>query len=267
MSYIENDRDLIEYRYRLIEDSIDEEKIEKEALKKLEEKYKKIKNDNRTDIITYKNNKKVYEYIDELFPKCNIKNVIIYMVSPKVLEKIDIPAYGFYDIKNKYIVVAKYVGKNYNKIFIDNNWDVSITMVHEMLHYCYYDIGLRADSLHTREEFAYGYSVGYIKELGYSEDKIINLSYFMGYYLHRNISAAIKEICPSLQNNQSSINTKKAYQIYIKKEKRILHKAKELARIEIKKMIKKYNNKLQSGDIPCKIIDDNKNYNKISLDL
>ena len=45
-------------------------------------------------------------------------------------------------------------------------------IVHELLHYCHASIGSDTD-INLSEEFAYGWSLGYLRAKGYSDEEII----------------------------------------------------------------------------------------------
>jgi hypothetical protein len=142
------------------------EKLKKIALKKVE----------------YSDYKEAYDYVDNLFPSCNVKEVKIYKVSIRDMEKKGFGgAEGFFDRLSKSIFLAgtrrplKYIDKSMKM-------DVKITrdevIVHELCHYCCDSSGVLFSSRDMNEEFAYGWSVGYLKNKGYSDEYIIKYNFF-----------------------------------------------------------------------------------------
>ncbi|MFW6015247.1 MAG: hypothetical protein ACOCRK_02270 [bacterium] len=245
-----NDVDLMEYKYKLFEDRLKYEKIKEEQLKETKGYYEQIKASDKTNIIKYDNCRAAYEYINKLFPECDIKDITIFLTSDKLLKKMNIPAYGFYDIVNKYITISRNAKSDLKYINLNKDWHISVVLVHEMLHYCYYDIGLRGGNLHQQEEFAYGYSIGYMDDkLKYSDKEIINSSYLMGYYLSKNIKNAVQKI---INKDLETLSQKQIQKFYIRNEKKIIRECKKISEKEIKDMMKKYRYKIKNNIIPHK---------------
>ena len=147
---------------------------------------KKIKSHYSTKEIFYPEYKEAYDYIDELFPGKKIKNVSIFITNRKYLDQLGYSAVrGFFNRIEKVVVLPntediKSTEKNsvWSSVVAKTTQDE--TIVHELLHYVSSMLPRPPTSNDMEEEFAYGYSVGYLKKKGYTDEEIIKNT-FMPY--------------------------------------------------------------------------------------
>ena len=165
--------------------------------KKQREKYKraatisidhinKIKKHHSSKIIFYPEYKDSFDYVDKIFPKAKVKNVSILIADRKFLDSLGYSsAKGFFNRLEGTIVLP-------NTDKIDNNkaWKkvVSLskqdeTIVHELLHFVSSTLSSPPTSMLAEEEFAYGYSINYLRSKGYSDEYIIK-NIFMPYLIN-----------------------------------------------------------------------------------
>lgn len=167
--------------YDIIEYMRQTRKIREERSKQLEKLGKdieKIKSNCFTKLIRYPEYKEAFDYVDNLFPSSNVKNVDIYKVSGKFMEKLGYGfAGGFYERKSKIIVFSSSVEKKIRSSSCRYQISSKVTkdevIVHELIHYAYYKERGSIDSRELNEEFAYGWSSGYLRHKGYSDEEII----------------------------------------------------------------------------------------------
>ena len=203
--------------------------------------------------VEYPKYKEAFDYVDKLFPKVKVKNISIYKVAARDLAKMGYGgAEGFYDTISKIIVVCGARPKAQN---IDRRYHVSAkierdeVIVHELCHYCYYAEGKRSVSSELREEFAYGWSVGYLRQKGYTDDQIVKYN-FLPYLLGLSFEEATKNIM--VQNGVSSYDYNK-HSKYQRKEfnrsyfGKIFRRAKEIANERGHRLIELYSMKLEEG--------------------
>lgn len=156
---------------------------------------KEIKNHAETQIISCKDYPDAFDYVNNLFPHRDVKQVYIFQVQKSVLKKYGLGfCGGFYDKIFKYIILAEdNTEKSEQNNSIWNSIKAEITkdevIVHELLHYCFDQDGKQIDR-NLEEEFAYGYSLKYLLDKGYNEDEIIKKNYFP-YLLERQRSEII----------------------------------------------------------------------------
>jgi len=152
---------------------------------KHEKSMAKIKSSLNTVEIKYPEYKEAFDYVDKLFPGSKVKNVSLYKVSPKYLESLGYGgAGGFYCKNSKAIVISSYTPVVKNKYHSKYNFSIraKITkdevIVHELCHYCFVEEGSISGSREINEEFAYGWSIGYLRSKGHSDDFIIKKNFF-----------------------------------------------------------------------------------------
>lgn len=128
-----------------------------------------------TVVYKYPDFKEAFDYIDSLFPQAKVKEISILQAQRRLLKKLGYGNVGGYysralkvivicnrpnvSIKTKFAVVAK-MGKDE-------------VLVHELLHYCSDFCGNINSGSDVEEEFAYGWSIGYLRSRGHSDDDII----------------------------------------------------------------------------------------------
>ena len=240
---------------RLSEAYLKDRKLRQDAKDQYELTTKNVKKirDIALKKIEYPEYKEAYDYVDGLFPKVKVKNISIYKVMAKDLARMGYGgAEGFYDTISKIIVVCGARPKTQN---IDKRYHVQAkierdeVIVHELCHFCYYAEGKRSVSSELREEFAYGWSVGYLRQKGYTDEQIVKYN-FLPYLLGLSFDEAAKNIM--VQNRVSTYDYNR-HSKYQRKEfdrtyfGKIFERAKEIAMVRGFKLIDLYSKKLEEG--------------------
>ena len=239
----------------LSEAYLKDHKLRKDAKDQYEATQKNVKKikDIYLSKIVYPNHKEAFDYVDKLFPKVKVKNISIYKVMARDLEKMGYGGCeGFYDTISKIIVICGARPKSQDtnsKYRVTAKISKDEVIVHELCHYCYYAEGKRSVSSEIREEFAYGWSVGYLRQKGYTDDQIVKYN-FLPYLIGLSFEQATKMIM--VQNGVSSYQYEN-HTKYQRKEfnrsyfGRIFNKAKEIATARGLKLIDLYSKKLEEG--------------------
>lgn len=205
--------------------------------------------------IMYPDYKEAYDYVDNLFPRVNVKEVVIYKVSSKDLAKMGYGgAEGFYHRVSKVVVVC---GTRGNTQPIDKRFMVKAkierdeVIVHELCHYCYAFEGQSSVSREMVEEFAYGYSVGYLRQKGYTDEQIVKYN-FLPYLVNvscdkaRNNVMAQNNVSTYEYNNHTRFQRKEFNRKYGVK---IFNRAKEIAMERGLRLIDMYSKKIDEGTV------------------
>lgn len=203
--------------------------------------------------VEYPKYQEAFDYIDDLFPRVKVKNIAIYKVAARDLAKMGYGGCeGFYDTISKIIVICGARPKTQN---VDRRYRVEAkiekdeVIVHELCHYSYYAEGKRSVSTELREEFAYGWSVGYLRQKGYTDEQIVKYN-FLPYLLGLSFDEATKNIM--VQEGVSSYDYNK-HSKYQRKEfnrsyfGKIFRRAKEIATDRGLKLIDLYSKKIEVG--------------------
>tara|TARA_Y100000310_G_scaffold57488_2_gene52709 strand:+ start:40104 stop:40901 length:798 start_codon:yes stop_codon:yes gene_type:complete len=154
---------------------------QKKEIKATNEKVDKIKEHWSTILINYPEHQEAFDYVDELFPHCDVKNVTVYKANRDFLAKLGFKGVGgFCHKKTKSVVLSSHsrepiVRRSRYQVFAIIEPDEVI--VHELIHYCYFFEKNTGRSLHLNEEFAYGYSIGYLRSKGFSDEDIIKKNF------------------------------------------------------------------------------------------
>ena len=220
-----------------------------ELTKKNVDKIRKI----ALKLIEYPEYKEAFEYVDNLFPRVKVKDVSIYKVASRDLAKMGYGgAEGFYDRISKIIVVC---GARKPMTNIDKRYQVTAkierdeVIVHELNHYCYYAEGMRSISSEMREEFAYGWSIGYLRQKGYTDEQIVKYN-FLPYLVGLSYDEALKNILAQNgisnyeYNNHSKYQRKEFQRRFYGK---IFRRSKEIAMERGFELIGIYSKKLEEG--------------------
>ncbi len=156
-----------------------------EEFSKHQKSMAKIKASPNTQRINYPTYKEAYDYVDNLFPGSEVKKVGIYKVSPTFLTKLGYGGCGgFYCRYSKVIVISSWLPVNKNRYPSRYNFSIKAkitkdeVIAHELLHYCFVEEGGFSNSREINEEFAYGWSVGYLRSRGHSDDFIITKNFY-----------------------------------------------------------------------------------------
>jgi hypothetical protein len=147
------------------------------------EHIKNIQSHKDTSVVKYPQYKEAYDYLDKIFPSSNIKSIVIYKCSRQLLNKLGYAdANGFFHRTREVIVIPDNLDAPADIVLSNgiNDWDnlkIEYTndevLVHEMLHFVSNQFQ-PMKSVNLEEEFAYGNSIKYFKEKGYTDDVIIN---------------------------------------------------------------------------------------------
>ena len=139
---------------------------------KLIDNIRAIKSDKQTEQINYPEYQPSFDYVDDLFPKKHIKEVGIFVCSDQLLNDLGYSGIGgFFERVLKTIVIRKDVENNTKGKFV-GKFKIDEVIVHELLHYVSDLFGTPKTSLEIEEEFAYCYSVGYLRQK-YADEQII----------------------------------------------------------------------------------------------
>ncbi len=203
--------------------------------------------------IKYPDSKEAFEYVDKLFPRVKIKEIIIYKVSYKDLVKMGLVGIeGFYDSISKIIVVS---GSHKSVIPVNREFHIEAkvskdeVMVHELCHYCYVFEGQRSESIELREEFAYGWSLGYLRKKEHSDEYIVKYN-FLPYLMNISFEEATKNILAQNKITHREYNSHNKFErkdFNRKFERKIFRRAKEIAIERGYRIIDIYNRKLKEG--------------------
>lgn len=149
----------------------------KENVRLTKENIIKIKNYSSTVEIKYPQFQEAFDYVDKLFPAVKVKEVVVLKVPTRFLAKIGYGGVGgFYDKIYKTVVISSAPGirrNQRNKYSVCGTITKDEVIVHELIHYCDVEEGHITSSRNLAEEFAYGWSLQYLRDKGYSDEEII----------------------------------------------------------------------------------------------
>lgn len=130
-----------------------------------------------TVVYKYPDFKESFDYVDSLFPQVKVKEISILQAQRRLLKKLGYGNVGgYYNQALKAIVICnrpKSVSGGKAKFAIIAKMERDEVLVHELLHYCSVLCGNINSSSDIEEEFAYGWSIGYLRSRGHSDDDII----------------------------------------------------------------------------------------------
>ncbi len=204
-------------------------------------------------VIKYPDFREAFEYVDGLFPRVNVKEIPIYKVAAKDLMRMGYGhAEGFYDSISKIIVVCgvRPSHRPVNRRFhIQAKIETDDVIVHELCHYCYYFEGRRSISSEMREEFAYGWSVGYLRQKGLTDEEIVKhnfLPYMIGLsYEEARKNVMVKNGVSTYEyNNHTKFQRKEFRRTFAGK---MFDRAKEIGMERGLCLVECYSKKLQEG--------------------
>ena len=164
--------DVMDLSYRLAENR-------KKQMELTTELSEKIKRNPSTVKITYEDCPEAFDYVAHIFPDIGVETIDVRQATPLLLKKVGYDGIGgFFERITKTVIVAAYqlVSNKSNKYSIKAKLKRDEVIVHELLHYCHNEIG-SSPSVNLKEEFAYGWSVGYLREKGYTDAEIIEFNY------------------------------------------------------------------------------------------
>ncbi len=143
------------------------------------EKSERIKKNSSTKKILYEDYKKSFDYVDRLFPDVDVRFIDVRQTTPLMLHKAGYDGIGgFFDRITKTVIVSAYslAPVPFTKYTIKANLHKDEVIVHELLHYCHNEIGANP-SMNMKEEFAYGWSLGYLRDKGYTDEEVVRDNY------------------------------------------------------------------------------------------
>ncbi|MHA1470338.1 MAG: hypothetical protein ACTSSP_07225 [Candidatus Asgardarchaeia archaeon] len=213
------------------------EKIRKIALKK----------------IYYTDFQKAYDYVDALFPGASVKDVVVFKVAARDMDRMGYHGVeGFYDPVTKIVVLC---GAHRSSTPVNRTYHIEAkvskdeVIVHELCHYCYVALGHRSVSSEIREEFAYGWSIGYLRSNGHSDEHIIKYN-FLPHLMNISYDEATRNILAmeKIETRHYNAYSKFKYKEFKRKYgRRIFTRAKELAMEKGWKIMGIYSDKLEEG--------------------
>ena len=114
-----------------------------EIIKSTNENIEKIKKHWSTIPINYPEYKEAFDYVDELFPHCNVKEVLIYKANRIFLAKLGFAGVGGFCHKtSKAVVLASHSSlvkrRSYDKYQVSAVIKPDEVITHELIHYCYF---------------------------------------------------------------------------------------------------------------------------------
>lgn len=139
----------------------------------------RIKANPSTKKIIYEDFSEAFDYVGNIFPDIDVKSIDVRQASPVLLKKLGYDGIGgFFDLITKTVVVSAHqlVRHNLSRYSIRASLNRDEVIVHELLHYCHYANGSYT-SVNLKEEFAYGWSLGYLRNKGYSDEDIVGKNY------------------------------------------------------------------------------------------
>jgi hypothetical protein len=143
------------------------------------EKSEKIKNNLSTKKILYEDYPEAFDYVGRIFPDIDVRSIDVRQATPLLLSKLGYDGIGgFFERVTKTVVVAAHqlVSVNSGRFSVKAKLHRDEVVVHELLHYCHHTLGHNS-SVNLKEEFAYGWSYGYLKSKGYTDEEIISDNY------------------------------------------------------------------------------------------
>ncbi len=230
-------------------------KLRQDSKKQYEITQKNIEKCKRVALkeIKYPEYKEAYEYVDNLFPRVKVKDVSIYKVSERELTKMGYGgAEGFYDRISKAVVVCgarKHKKITNRRFYVKAKIERDEVIVHELCHYCYVFEGQTSLSTEIREEFAYGWSVGYLRQKGHTDEEIVKYN-FLPFLIGISYEEATKNI---LVRNDISIREYNNHTKFQRKEfqrkynGKIFDRSKEISMKRGLKLIDIYSKKIEQG--------------------
>ena len=232
-------------------------KVRQENQKQYELTHKNIEKCKKIAIkeIKYPEYKEAYDYVDKLFPRVKVKDVTIYKVAATALAKMGYGgAEGFYDPVTHSVIVCGARKQNppaNKRFYIKAKIERDEVIVHELCHYCYVFEGQRSISSEMREEFAYGWSVGYLRQKGFSDEQIVKYN-FLPYLTGISYNEATKNIMARNDVSMYKYNNHTKYQrqqFNRRYSGKIFDRAKEIAMERGLKIIELYSDKIEEGSI------------------
>jgi len=137
-----------------------------------------IKNNLSTKKILYENYEEAFDYVGKIFPGIDVKKIDVRQCSPLLLKKLGYDGVGgFFEKTTKTVVISAHkLVTSTSRFAVSAKLKRDEVIVHELLHYCHDSIGSNIGS-NLREEFAYGWSMPYLRKKGYSDEEIIRDNY------------------------------------------------------------------------------------------
>lgn len=238
--------DEMELSYRLAENT-------KKQIKLTVEKSERIKKNPSTKKILYEDYKESFDYVGRLFPDVDVPSIDVRQATPLLLHKLGYDGIGgFFERISKTVIISAHslAPVPFTRYTIKAKLHKDEVIVHELLHYCHNEIGSNP-SMHMKEEFAYGWSSGYLRNKGYTDEEIVrdnylpylyNFCYKDGFFdILKSEGVDIEKIRKATQRGRERI---------IAPLKNKIHK--EIIKLATQKgmdIIRRYLKKIEEGDV------------------
>jgi hypothetical protein len=231
----------------------------------------KIKKNLSTKKVSYNDYREAFDYVGKIFPDIEVKDIDVRLATPILLKKLGYNGIGgFFERISKTVIVSSYqlVSNDFNKNSVKAKLNKDEIIVHELLHYCHDVIGSNS-SVNLKEEFAYGWSLGYLRGKGYTDEEIVKDNYLPYLYKvcsedgYKNILRS-EEISLEELKRSSRVHREKVFNSRLRSKihKEIL----ELSTVKGKEIIRIYDKKIKEGK-PYRCINKSKNTVFDVLDL
>ena len=231
----------------------------KKSIDDVKIKINKIRNSIGTTKVGYPEFKEAFDYVDGLYPDVKVKDVVLYKVTARTLQRYGFGhAGGFCDTIYRTVVFCgtkKKIEKTKYSIRAKVKQDEVIA--HELLHYCYFVQGIEVNSSEMKEEFAYGWSLGYLRGKGYSDEEVIKNNY-LPYLVETIRNKAFKSVILEKGISASQYNSfskQKKMRVARSCEKKMYEKSMELAMSKGWELLNMYSKKLLAGPVSTNIND------------
>lgn len=238
--------DEMELSYRLAENT-------KKQIQLTIEKSERIKKNSSTKKISYNDYKESFDYVGRLFPDIDVISIDVRMATPLLLHKLGYDGIGgFFERVTKTVIISAHrlTTATPSKYTIKANLHRDEVIVHELLHYCHNEVGLNP-SVNMKEEFAYGWSLGYLRNKGYTDEEIVRENY-LPYLYNVCYKDGFFNVLKSENINFEKINsaTSRGKERIIAPLKNKIHKEIiELATQKGMEIIRIYSKKIEEGEV------------------
>lgn len=223
-----------------------------------------------TELLSYNDYPEAFKYVNSIFPDMDLQSIKIYKASPLMLKKVGYDGMGgFFNALSKIIVISSYqlIPLDVQKHTVRAKLQKDEILVHELLHYCHNKIG-KHDSVNLKEEFAYGWSWGYLKEKDYQDSYILEYNYMP--YLYQ---IYYKDgVLNTLKNNNISkdkfykASSQYQYKILNNLAGQVFHETKKFATKKGQQIIDVYSKKYREGQVYYTQKKDSNIFNNLDLD-
>jgi hypothetical protein len=221
-----------------------------EKVKRYASRTIKYSTDPNSNDIKYK---EAFEYVDNLFPGMKVKDVTIYQVMPKIMKMIGREnCAGLYNREQKAIILStmRHRTRRYGKGDpVVGKATMDEVLAHELCHYCFEKSGHHTNSREIAEEFAYGWSLGYLRKKGHTDEEVIRDN-FLPFLASASSQDALSELLAELFITDREFNNYSDYKrksFFKKHGRKLIEKEKIIGTEKGRKLIAIYSKKLNQG--------------------